>query len=212
MTLGDILKQYRERNEVSMEEFSKQSSLSKGYISMLENNINPRNNKPIAPTLPTIQKIANGMNIDIDVLLKALDSEQEISLDSDITTDNSSPSIYTCMGQRIKQRRTIMGYTQDELASKLGLQKSAIAKYENGRVENIKRSIIERMANILECDPSYLIGWADNVSSSSTLTLSDIEEKIVLEYRKSDELTQAMVLRVLSIDEVLNSKGKEELA
>lgn len=212
MTLGDILKQYRERNEVSMEEFSKQSSLSKGYISMLENNINPRNNKPIAPTLPTIQKIANGMNIDIDVLLKALDSEQEISLDSDITTDNSSPSIYTCMGQRIKQRRTTMGYTQDELASKLGLQKSAIAKYENGRVDNIKRSIIEKMANILECDPSYLIGWTDNVSSAFTLTLSDIEEKIVLEYRKSDELTQAMVLRVLSIDEALNSKGKEELA
>ena len=48
-----------------------------------------------------------------------------------------------CMAQRIKQRRISMGYTQDELASKLGLQKSAIAKYENGRVENIKRSIIE---------------------------------------------------------------------
>lgn len=116
-----------------------------------------------------------------------------------------------CMAQRIKQRRIAMGYTQDELASKLGLQKSAIAKYENGRVENIKRSIIEKMANILECKPSYLMGWEDN-TSPSTLTLSDIEVKIVLEYRKSDEITQSMVLRILSIDEALNAKGKEELA
>lgn len=104
MTLGDILKQYREHNEISMEEFSKRSSLSKGYISMLENNINPRNNKPIAPTLPTIQKIANGMNIDIDVLLKALDSEQEISLDSDITTDTSPESIHTAISINVLGR------------------------------------------------------------------------------------------------------------
>ena len=116
-----------------------------------------------------------------------------------------------CMAQRIKQRRISMGHTQDELASKLGLQKSAIAKYENGRVENIKRSIIEKMANILECKPSYLMGWDDN-ASPSTLTLSDIEVKIVLEYRNSDEITQSMVLRILSIDEALNAKGKEELA
>ncbi len=47
---------------------------------MLENNTNPRNNKPIAPTLPSIQKIANGMNTDIDALLKMLDNNQEINL------------------------------------------------------------------------------------------------------------------------------------
>ena len=49
-----------------------------------------------------------------------------------------------CMSKRIKERRIAMGYTQEELASKLNLQKSAIAKYENGRVENIKRSTIEK--------------------------------------------------------------------
>lgn len=65
------------------------------------------------------------------------------------------------MATRIKERRLAMDYTQEELASKLGLQKSAIAKYENGRVENIKRSIIQKMASILECTPSYLMGWDD---------------------------------------------------
>ncbi|MEE1443236.1 MAG: XRE family transcriptional regulator [Blautia sp.] len=63
------------------------------------------------------------------------------------------------MGERIKERRLAMNFTQEELAQKLGLQKSAIAKYENGRVENIKRSVISKMADILECTPSYLMGW-----------------------------------------------------
>ncbi|MBO1696325.1 helix-turn-helix domain-containing protein [[Clostridium] symbiosum] len=67
------------------------------------------------------------------------------------------------MADRIKERRIAMNYTQEELAQKLGLQKSAIAKYENGRVENIKRSVIARMAEILGCSPAYLMGWDTNV-------------------------------------------------
>ena len=46
------------------------------------------------------------------------------------------------MAKRIKERRIKYGLTQEELAEKLGLKKSAIAKYENGRVENIKRTTI----------------------------------------------------------------------
>ncbi len=65
------------------------------------------------------------------------------------------------MPNRIKERRIAMGLTQEELAEKLGLQKSAIAKYENGRVENIKRSIIQNMAIILHCKPSYLLAFEE---------------------------------------------------
>ena len=62
------------------------------------------------------------------------------------------------MAERIKERRKAMGYTQTELGEKLGLQASAIAKYENGRVKNMKRSVIANMANALECSPTYLMG------------------------------------------------------
>lgn len=98
MTLGDILKKYREDNSISMDEFSKLSSISKGYISMLENNINPRNDKPIAPTLPTIKKIANGMNMDVDTLLRLMDGEQKVSLqnepESDVVYGFSNENLY----------------------------------------------------------------------------------------------------------------------
>ncbi len=70
------------------------------------------------------------------------------------------------MAERIKERRILMGFTQEELGEKLGLQKSAIAKYENGRVENMKRSVIANMANILKCSPSYLMGWEEDLPTS----------------------------------------------
>ena len=83
------------------------------------------------------------------------------------------------MADRIKERRIALNLTQEELGNRLGLQKSAIAKYENGRVENIKRSVIQKMADILQCSPSYLMGWDDsaalplysNIASISTQSL-----------------------------------------
>jgi SOS-response transcriptional repressors (recA-mediated autopeptidases) len=69
------------------------------------------------------------------------------------------------MNQRIKERRLALNMTQEELAHKLGMQKSAIAKYESGRVENIKRSVLAKMAELLECSPAYLMGWDDEQSA-----------------------------------------------
>lgn len=72
----------------------------------------------------------------------------------------------TTAGSRIKECRLRAGLTQEELAKKLDLQKSAIAKYENGRVENIKRSTILKLSEVLNENPCYLMGW-DSVSSAS---------------------------------------------
>ena len=66
--------------------------------------------------------------------------------------------------------------TQEELASKLGLKKSAIAKYENGRVENIKRTTIEEMARIFNCNPSYLMGWDEPAKPTTLAAHFDGEE------------------------------------
>lgn len=65
------------------------------------------------------------------------------------------------MGDIIKMKRVELGLTQEELAEKLGLQKSAIAKYENGRVENIKRSVLKKMSELFNCSPSFLMGLTD---------------------------------------------------
>lgn len=65
------------------------------------------------------------------------------------------------MGNRIKELRIKAGLTQTELGDKLGIGASAVAKYENGRVKNIKQSTIAEMARIFDCAPSYVMALDD---------------------------------------------------
>ena len=49
------------------------------------------------------------------------------------------------VGEKIRAARLEKGMTQEELGSLLGVQKSAIAKYESGRVVNIKRTTLKKI-------------------------------------------------------------------
>ena len=69
------------------------------------------------------------------------------------------------IGEKIKKARLEKGYTQEELGNLIGVQKSAVAKYEKGRVVNIKRSVLAKISKVLEIPPVELV--------------SDIEEKPV---------------------------------
>ena len=60
-------------------------------------------------------------------------------------------------GQKIKNARVKAGMTQQELGKAIGVQKSAIAKYENGRVVNIKRDTLLKIAHALNISPSELV-------------------------------------------------------
>ena len=81
--------------------------------------------------------------------------------------------------------------TQEELGKIVGLQKSAIAKYENGRVVNIKRSTLQKLAKALDLRGSDLI-VESNPKEAATLharVLMDAELMISIEqyYELSDE-------------------------
>lgn len=65
-------------------------------------------------------------------------------------------------GERIRQLRIEHQMTQEELGAKVGVQKAAIYKYENGLVVNLKRSTIEKLALVLETTPTYLMGMEDS--------------------------------------------------
>ena len=88
MFLGEIIKKYRKKNNLSLRAFASKCGLSYTYISMLEKNIDYRTGKPIAPTLDSVKYISNAMNIPIDDLLKMLDDEQEFKLNEDVLPNN----------------------------------------------------------------------------------------------------------------------------
>lgn len=62
------------------------------------------------------------------------------------------------IGQLIKQSRLNRGLTQEELGELVGVKKSAVAKWENGRVSEIGRSNLQGLAKALGIDPADLIG------------------------------------------------------
>lgn len=72
-------------------------------------------------------------------------------------------------GERIKELRLKNDMTMEELAEKLGLQKAAIYKYESGLVVNLKRSVIEKLSQIFNVSPSYIMCLEDNPAQSAQI-------------------------------------------
>lgn len=73
-------------------------------------------------------------------------------------------------GEMIKYYRKKLGLTQEELGNYVGVQKSAIAKYENGRIENLKRTTIEKLSELFGILPSELLGISatNNIMTNKT--------------------------------------------
>lgn len=101
------------------------------------------------------------------------------------------------MGERIKRLRIERGMTQEELGKAVGLQRAAINKYEKGIVENIKRTTIVKLAEVLRTTPSYLIGYEDDEEVSE---LTAIQEELM---EKIFELTPDNQRTLIGIVETL---------
>lgn len=85
------------------------------------------------------------------------------------------------MAETIRMLRIQRGITQEELGNILGVQKSAVRKYESGMVENIPRSSIKKMADFFNVSPSYLMGWDEETPAPE---LSEGERAWIELYRK----------------------------
>lgn len=98
-------------------------------------------------------------------------------------------------GDRIRQLRLEHHMTQEELGAKVGVQKAAIYKYENGLVVNLKRSTIEKLAAALDTTPTYLMGMEEEPDLLSML-------------RKSEGRDQARISEIIRDFQQLNEDGK----
>lgn len=78
MTLGDLIKKYRNENNLSMAEFASKSGLSKAYISLLEKNKNPKTGKEITPSIDVIKKVSDAIGMNFDEVFSSIDSTTKI--------------------------------------------------------------------------------------------------------------------------------------
>lgn len=70
-------------------------------------------------------------------------------------------------GERIRELRVLAEMSQDELGRRVGVQRAAINKYEKGTVENIPIKTIEKIAQVFDVSPAYIVGWNNQESNLS---------------------------------------------
>lgn len=80
MKIGEYIKEFRKKHDMTMQEFADKSGLSKGYISMLERGKHPQSNRQLVPSINTFGKVAAAMGISVDELIANLDADQIVDL------------------------------------------------------------------------------------------------------------------------------------
>ena len=89
------------------------------------------------------------------------------------------------IGKRIHNARTLKKYTLDEVAKKIGVAKSTIQRYENGKITKIKLPVIDSIANALAVNPAWLVRKSDEMEIHTPINSSN---KILQYYNKLNEL------------------------
>lgn len=70
MTLGQVIRGYRKKNNISLGEFARKAGLSKSYLFALEKNLNPSTGKKINPTFEVALACCKAMEMDIVTFVK----------------------------------------------------------------------------------------------------------------------------------------------
>ena len=95
--------------------------------------------------------------------------------------------------QRIKSRRKELRMTLEDVGNALGVTRVAVSRWENGLINNINIDKIEKIAEVLQCPPSYLMGWTDSIDGDSKAVPDSISKAITLmELLKPQEQEQVI--------------------
>lgn len=125
MKLGEIIREYRLRNKMSMGDFARVAGISKPYISMLEADKNSNGGKPIAPSIETLQKTARVVGISLDELLRKLGDEK---------IDLRAPAFSADETKLVDDYRTLNDEGQNALLLMLNSLKMSHPKKKNSTV------------------------------------------------------------------------------
>lgn len=98
--------------------------------------------------------------------------------------------------QILKQLRLERGWSQQDVADKIGLNKMTVSQYENGqRRPSFNR--IKKIAEVFHVDINYLLGFS--TESLHPVSLSEIQ--MIEAYRHAGAETQAAVRAVLHMED-----------
>lgn len=97
------------------------------------------------------------------------------------------------IGERIKKRRLELGLTLEQVGKRLGVSKSAVAKWESGEIQNLRRSRFDELAKVLCTTPAELLGYQSAIDAHNRVNIYD-NNGVLHEY----SLTEKQVVALLA--------------
>lgn len=170
MLLGDIIKNFRIKHEMSLQDFANLINTSRSYIHMLEKNYNPSTGKPINPNIETLRAISNAMNISIEELLKQLDFDKYEYQTKPEFMENEINYLMTKCGTRLKESRENSNLSIELVSQKTGYPINALRRWESGSNYDMSNDEINKLADLYKVNPIWLRG-IDLPSEQNTLNL-----------------------------------------
>jgi len=95
------------------------------------------------------------------------------------------------IGEKIKEARLAKGWTQAELASRLGVGQTAVGKWEKGVVTNIKRTMMQKIGEALNISPLLIIGILPQDNKVITVRKDDFTPSVFSRIEKHIESAKA---------------------
>lgn len=93
------------------------------------------------------------------------------------------------LGEKIRYLRVQNKMTMDDLARELGVQRSAVNKYEKGIVVNLKRSTIVSLCRIFGVPSSYFLDDDADLSSE--------EQQLISLFRGAEDYARKIAVETL---------------
>ena len=102
------------------------------------------------------------------------------------------------VGDNILYMRKQLGWTQEELAKRMGYKsKSTINKIEMG-INDIPQSKIAQFAEVLGTTPARLMGWDEEEKTPAEPKLNEGEKMLLALFRQVPEDKQELVLKMIA--------------
>lgn len=97
------------------------------------------------------------------------------------------------VGENLRKIRELSGYTQEQVAKFVGIERSAYSNYEMGARE-VPYEVLEKISNLFGCEPFILFEdsvQADNEIMATAFRISDLEENDLIEIARFKDIVKS---------------------
>ena len=107
------------------------------------------------------------------------------------------------IGELIRSQRKKLDFTLEDVGQYCSVPRSTVSRWENGKIEKIKRDKIEKLCKKLEIDPTVFVHLNEVITR---------EERVLLDaYRKADSRAKEDALKTLLDHPEIKKEEKEIL-